>query len=413
MIKYVFHCRLLHFVILTCVLVFIAPALTQAGQYVIEDRLGITTSLPGIFGCLYNPNGGQTYYGDAGDGGQYMAFEAVLDTGSSGNILSATDATNLNIPITGESYFDVGIGGLEEFDVSEPTGLKLASMSIWDPEGLVDHTENPDNYPTSHGIYQFQNRKPETGSVLSIMGTPLLNQYVMHVMPNSTPYWSLITGINYLETELLSSLPSGLSSTGSELVLVHESGGVLHVPLNYQNFIEGSPPVSTSTNPLVDGVQVFHNGLSATGNWLFDTGAMLTIIGEDIAVRLGITTGVDPLAVIEIGGIGSATVTFYGYQVDSLTIPVIGEDELIFQDVMVFATNDMSLPAELPGVLGMNLFGQSYDPNDVWSMFDPTLSVFSDWYVVPAPVPEPGTFVLLAFGASIFLLRRIVRRRRA
>ncbi len=162
---------------------------------------------------------------------------------------------------------------------------------------------------------------------------------------------------------------------------------------------------------MVDGIQVVRDGQSTTNSWLFDTGAMITIIGEDIAVSLGISTGVDPLAVVEIGGIGSATVTFYGYQVDSLTIPMIGEDELIFQDVMVFATNDMSLPAGLPGVLGMNLFGQSYDPNDLWSMFDPTLSVFSDWYVVPAPVPEPGTFVLLAFGASIFLLRRIARRR--
>ena len=81
-------------------------------------------------------------------------------------------------------------------------------------------------------------------------------------------------------------------------------------------------------------------------------------------------------------------------------------DELIFKDITVFVPAG-DLPADLPGIFGMNLLNNSFSGVDDLASSQSDHDPFSDWYVIPgaAAVPEPGTLVLLAIGGSMFLLR--------
>lgn len=114
----------------------------------------------------------------------------------------------------------------------------------------------------------------------------------------------------------------------------------------------------------------------------------------------------------------------------------------------------LDVGAGIDGILGMNLFNTAkdmlYDPNDPagaslqltlsteprvfeqdlagltgsdsYTLFKSLSALYGEAFAsmfvrVPyipnvTPVPEPGTFALLAIGAAVFLLRRVVGRRR-
>jgi autotransporter-associated beta strand protein len=385
-----------------------APACAQAAQYFVDGRQSQTDYLPGTLAVLATPGtpanpSGTNYLSQAtdmwGDVQSYYSYAAVLDTGASGNVISAVEAQGRNLPTTGETYSDVGIGGTEWFNVSQPTQLKLASVNYG-----YNGAETLTNY-SSYGNYKFQLRQqdpvvniPDLGSdpiYVNVVGTPVINQHVMHAMPNASPFAYAMDAygaspVNYVPTELLASAPGNLNAANSQLVLVPTSGGALHVPLSYQNFITGAAPPSTSTNPTIPGVQVIDsrkpaNQQSAPSSWLFDSGAAVTMVGRDLATAIGINLSTEtPVATTTILGIGGDVRTINGYQVQELAIPVTGGDQLVFNNIVVFVPGTGDLPADLPGILGMNLLNKSFSGFDDWG--DPlnlTNSAFNDWYVVP------------------------------
>ena len=118
---------------------------------------------------------------------------------------------------TGETYADVGIGGTEWFNVSQPTQLKMAPVTVG-----YDGSENLANF-SSYGNYKFQIRQTDpvlTGTFLgddpvyvNVVGTPVLNQRVMHVTPNAPSFsYSFdalgMSPVEYVPTELLGSAPA-------------------------------------------------------------------------------------------------------------------------------------------------------------------------------------------------------------
>jgi len=393
-----------------------------AEQYTITGQGAMTLGLPGGFAGLVNPNTGAFYTADPYGLGPSFAFEVVLDTGASGCLLSQTIAGSemLNIPTTGETYSDVGIGGVEEFYVSQPTRLMLAPMSfsVYDVDNEIDNTENPAYY-SARGEYKFQIRQEDPVMfgmypvAINIVGTPVLNQYVMHVKPNSVPYSTLIPTIDYMETELLTAMPNDLP------------GGVFRVPLHYQDFVnDPNVPVSTGKNPVIPGVRVVDdrrgpNDQSAPSDWLFDTGGSLSIIGRNMATAIGIDLeNEDPVITQSVMGVGGDQRLLFGYQVDKLVIPLAGGNELVFQDVVLFVPEEGALPADLPGIFGMNMIGSSFSELDPVFGFplDFQESPFSDWYVNPGDgtwgelvlvIPEPGSWVLLWFAVAAFAIRRL------
>ena len=383
------------------------PGITAATEFVVWNRQAMSLDQPGAFVGLAS-TADVNYYGPdplVPDGGNVFSFAATLDTGASGCVVAAYMAQGRNLPTTGGTFSDVGIGGIEVFDVSQPTSVKMASVGIG-----AENSETPSLF-TSYGDYNLQVRQSDPQIDLgffydpvyiNVIGTPVLNMHVMHVQPNGQSFPYFVDGglfgigfcpVNYLETDLLASAPSSLNVCRSELALVRaDNGAVLHVPLVYQDFVANSPapPVSTSTNPMIPNVTLTRGSTPYTSDWLFDTGAAVTIVGRDMATSLGLLSQ-PVVAETQVIGIGGEMRTINGYQVDSLNIPQIDGTSLLFQDIVVFVPGEGDLPADLPGIFGMNLLNSSFSGTSLEGDYlDYTTSVFSDWYVVPPNVLLPG-----------------------
>ena len=178
------------------VLILVAPAFSQTIFDVSPQSQ--TDYLPGKFVVLAHP-GGNNYYANYNDDyfGQQSGYvyAAVLDTGSSGSVISALEAQGRGLSMTTDTYIDVGIGGTESFNVSSPTTVKLATVDsgavVVSPGGL-SVTEHVDMFSPFGTDYKLQVRGSDpiildgaAKVAINTLGTPLLNQYVMHV--NSGP----------------------------------------------------------------------------------------------------------------------------------------------------------------------------------------------------------------------------------
>jgi len=300
--------------------------------------------------------------------------------------------------------------------------------------GAIDdsYNEHLDKFNTSYGDYKLQVResdpKIDTGLgfdatiMINTIGTPILNQNVMHVRSGTAPFPYYmddvgIAPVNYVPTDVVSqsSLAGTLTAASSQLVLVPKVGGTasaVHVPLVYKDFIDynlnPTPAPSVATNPTIPNVSLVLGTKTEKSDWLFDSGSAITMMGRDQATSLGIDLSQPGVTSTTVLGIGGSMPTFQGYQIDKLVLSTADGNTLSFDDIIVFVPGPNEMPADLPGIFGMNLLDDAFQSMDAdtGEPIDLVSSAFSDWYVVPAAVPEPTTFVLLAVAASIFLIRR-------
>lgn len=162
--------------------------------------------------------------------------------------MSQTTASAFNVPTTGQTYQDVGIGGLETFDVSVPVRLMLAPSAVGETGADLQRNYN------AFGSYSFQVKQSDTvgGLIdipLDIAGTPVLQQHVLHVQPNITDFTNPSSLQDYARTELLAAMPGN--------ALPHQ--GVFTIPLRMTDFVDrtkGDPPVTVAKNPQIPGVQI-------------------------------------------------------------------------------------------------------------------------------------------------------------
>jgi hypothetical protein len=438
--------------VLVCLAILGWPALCPADTFSYDGRQALTTSVPGAFVGLSNSSGSvlwATSYDMFGNPSTYYSYVAVLDTGASASLLSAKEATARSLPPTGDLYDDVGIGGSETLYASNPMRLKLASVATGyaGSENQANFTVAPDT-TFRVGVRQtdpFITQDVGFGEPMQIhlytnvVGTPVINRYVMHVKPNGQSFphpideLSELLGepatvpVNFMETDLLSAAPAAIHANSGELVLIPTAGGLAkarHVPLTYTDFTNGTEPATMSTNPTITDVHISVGDLSSTDDWLFDTGATVTMVSRAVAIAAGIDLGSTPVAHTTVIGLGGATRTINGYYVDDLVVPLTGTDQLAFPGAVVFvpgADDPLGdLPAGLSGIFGMNLINDSFsnivaNESGGYTVYNQTPSAFNDWYVVPGAAvtaPEPGSLVLLTICAAAILLRRFVRRRR-
>ncbi len=374
-----------------------------ARQYDIYNVPETSSSFAGGYVALEDSNGDLYYHNS-----DYSSFEpspfsflAIYDTGASGMILGNAHATELGIPQTGETYSDEGIGGTETFDVSVPTGLRIA------PTSLVNATDNSwmsdPSYYDSYGSYKFQiSRRLD----IDVMGTPLLAHHIMRVNLDDWRDMSLVSGVTVAKTDLIDTMPTSFGAGKT----------ALPVQINMQDFVnDDSAPISYDRNPIIPNIQIIDDrnapdNQSSPKDWLFDTGAQLTMIGRNYATEIGIDLDNEtPVDSTEIGGVGG-NITIYGYRVDELVLPVIGGDELIFHDPIVFVPEEGALPADLTGIFGMNLLSGNLIQDDQGNMFiDPN---FAEWYFDPIDsnitfvIPLPSTILILIFGWCITITKR-------
>ena len=356
-------------------------------EVVMPAGLAQTHTMAGGFALLSDPD--PLYY-----------VPVWFDTGASGNLISYTVTSILGIPtIDGQTYEDVGIGGNETFDVSQPTEVLLVPSLKQPTYNDVAYADQMSSY-SSYGNFNLQLRQADKWLIeafighYNIIGTPVLNDYVMRVRPNSLVHQfdvPLLGGpypMLYMETALLDALPGPLPADRT-----------VHIPLEYRDFVLGDPPVippvSVADNPVIPGVTLVDGSLSGTAHdWLMDSGGMLTIISKPVALEIELDQRT-PDYTAQVGGIGG-TITLNGYEVDQLILPSTDETTLTFTDAVVYVidwSDPADLPAELPGIFGMNLLNKSIKNVNDGEFIDPFLLIldptqlddsgFDEWFVDP------------------------------
>src|SRR6185369_7663464 len=111
-------------------------------------------------------------------------------------------------------------------------------------------------------------------------------------------------------------------------------------------------------------VSAAHNaGSILNQQFIFDTGAQVTVISEEVAASVGYYTGgpspSTPEFYVEVSGVGGATEQVPGFYMNSLTVPMANAPPITWSRVPVIVLNLPDPTGEndyVAGVLGMNLF---------------------------------------------------------
>ncbi len=362
----------------------------------------LATELTGGYGAVANPSNGSVYNDGIGD----YSYAVILDSGSSGFLMSKTVTDTFGVPLQpGQTYTETGIGGSEDENVTEPLQSYYAPASDTNPDDT--------STMTAYGTYTFELRQsdPLEGFVYyDIIGTPIIQNQVMVVNPNQS-YNVVQDTLGFLTAE----------TTLQPTVPVLPSKGLYHVPVTWTNFVTGTPVPSEGLNPVVNGVTVRGpNDTDVANNWLFDSGAQFSIISPTYATQLGINLS-DWFTQIQGQGVGGSTVTFDGFHLTDIALPLSNGDRLVIDDPVVFVPEGTSLPAGLTGILGENLWMQATDGLDEFTGLptDTYAPLFSEWYldgpgsqlVLYDPnssyeVPEPAAFAMLGLGLPVLAARR-------
>lgn len=371
---------------------------------VIDGVQSVALDQPRIHAFFRYTPGGQPLVAE-GPGFQTFDVTAFLDTGSSGMLLSKETAEALGIgnaiydgdPVI---FSDVGVGGMENFHVSDQVYAALASF----PNDLVDDLDTYASvYTQTYGPIRTQVAEQDADELLGpldILGMPLLVNKVMVMDPKP------VEEIDYLHTFVYDpGTPFKPDTQDSDPGIPTTN---LHVPLTFADFsrftlvtpadapgpslasnpfIGPDPTLKLLPNPPVDSsppVVIGNGGFTSSGSFLFDTGAAASFISVQQAENVRVhykedTYGTDepvlvddngvPIAnqfVIPIGGVGG-TLNAAGFFLDSLTLPTVEGQPITFKNAPVLVV-DISVEdpetgqiITLDGDIGMNYLVASAD----------------------------------------------------
>lgn len=297
------------------------------GDFNIDGVFEAAFDLPRILFLLKrDPNGPPLEYE-----GNFELNWAFLDTGASGILLSLETVGYLEISVDPNAqYADVGVMGVEFFDVSEPLYIG------------TDDFDDPDPYDPNHyllsGPWRFQvNRHPAPPPLyepLDVLGVP--------VMAGKTVILNA-DGPNYLEY-----FSADIKEPNDPTIPAVD----FNVPLRFEKYItpkdpNNIPPLPVlAYNPVIDNIVAEYDGNSVTGSWLLDTGATISLMSGPQAAVLGLTEPngnplIPPDFIIQITGVGEEAndVNIPGFQIDNLIIPTLNGYNLVFNNARIGVYN--------------------------------------------------------------------------
>jgi hypothetical protein len=292
------------------------------------------------------------------DGGQPVIFDAFVDTGASGFVISNLHVTGdggvgtfgfTSAELLGE-HDELGVAGTESGWVTAPFGFRMLNGSPG--AGSAANLDEFADYG-EHGLWVRQDSGIGelflfVADPLNIAGTPAICGRAMVMDP--TP----LANQERMRTHLL--------GPGEALPPTNVT-----LPVRLHNFSAGAPnTLSTEANPLLEGVALTHAAggqtHEATGlELLLDTGAAGSALSLDVAKDLHLVPGdctsvQDYLdryhtgATTVVGGIGG-TATVPIVCVDELRVAAEEGFDLAWQNVEVMLLD----VAGLEGIFGMNL----------------------------------------------------------
>jgi len=332
------------------IFVFTGSAQADPNDLNFDGVLAYAMDLPRIlFLMKREPNGGPLLYE-----GNFAVNWAFLDTGASGLLLSkeTTDYLEIEIDPNGE-YIDVGVGGFEAFDVSEPLYFATYLYDLWDP-----NIDIPENYLYSGGPWRTQVKKyyagPWPDEPIDLMGIPVMAGKTVVFYPSPT------NDIDLFVAEIKE--PNDTAIPAADF----------NIPLRFEKYINPglteefhTPPLpALAYNPVIDNVVMEYGNESTTATLLLDTGATISLMSTARAADLGLTDEygtpiVPPDFNTAIGGIGGI-VEIDGYEIDNLILPTLNGYNLVYNNARIFV-HDISIIDEdtgefitLDGIFGSN-----------------------------------------------------------
>src|SRR3989339_82623 len=361
------------------VFVFTLPGFLCAEDLVVDGTFEANIDLPKVWFIIKrDPNGpALEVYDEWFDEYYFVPNYGYLDTGASGILLSLETAQALQInndPCA--VYIDVGVGGDEYFDVSEPLYLGVADYNMADPCDQSDYSLLEQ--------WQFQVSQREADLLIGpidLIGIPAMAGKVVVFdtgVTNSLMDLGDINDIWEINDISLGEFAANIIEPDNPNIPQVD----FEIPLIFENFLstdnpENIPPLPVGAyNPLIKNVTVEYNGVSVTGNWLLDTGAAASIMNSDTAYRFGLINDsgeplITPDYTLLIGGVGG-TAEIPGYILNKLSIPTMSGFNLVYaspriavHDIAVydFKTEEWIV---LDGIFGDNFLTLSTKIEDGW-----------------------------------------------
>ena len=295
---------------------------------------------------------------------------AIVDTGASVITFShfdqflfklGNDPIPIKVPNGAEAH---GIGGTLIGDVSEPgtmqvDGLHVASLTFdkWGfPEFQFAFDENS---AILDGVQVMVGNRENSPFLPTVAGTPML-------LPSDRNPDGLALRIDtqgYLLdfSELLPGVVIPVPdvryvSPASSLTKTDKSIDPIVIPIELLGTTNHPNPgnqVTEAPNPTILGIDLREGAAEVQDQtFLFDTGAMLSVISTQAAVELGLDLA-NPEFEIDVMGAAGTAVEVGGYLIDELRVPLASGAELIYQNVPVFVLDVAE--GIVDGLFGTNL----------------------------------------------------------
>lgn len=367
---------------------------------------------PQIHAAISRPGSTQPLSASDGFGGTTFDVQAFLDTGTSGFVLSQETAQGLGInseQVNGQNatYYDFGVVGAEDFNISEPLNISLAPFQ---PNADVD---NPSDWQTVYNqtvgpIRTEVNRYPADDLIgpLDIIGMPSMQNKVVVMDP--TPVDTMADNMHTFVYNPGTPFHPDTTDTDPGIPMVNnyvklsygdfsrftetDPAGAQPPTLAMNPFIGPNPVNQLETNPPPDNtppISLSWGGLSTTGSFLFDTGSAASFISTNLAGKVGVQyvpgtyntsspqledSNGNPIPnqfQMAIGGLGGSSVNVAGFFLDSMTLQTTSGTPIEFAGAPVLVA-DISVAdpntgqvLTLDGDFGMNYLvaSTSIDPN--------------------------------------------------
>ncbi len=296
---------------------------------------------------------------------------ALLDTGAATHILTSQATAGFNIDAEGfdGTNFQAigGATGIIDLRINDPLGVFVGGMGVRTGDGANLTMD----FPFLHGQTNIATLSaPAEWTLPNIIGLPMAAQHGIRIR-NSDPQIFELKGRTVRTPDIeFFELGQGANQgiTRRVPLLLKPGVGFIQGPLYIQNldfstldFHENplSPTIVENGGlfvevDLADGTHTLNDS-----EFLFDTGASLTVVSEQTAVRLGFDPILDdPDFELSVEGSGGVTAGIPGFFVDELRLDSIG-GSFVMHNVPI-AVLDVTNPNDpgnvVPGILGTNVF---------------------------------------------------------
>ncbi len=287
-------------VVLICIAALVLSASGSAWAVDIQGIREGSTDLPFVNMMLQPAAGGDPYGFEVFPGYTYFNIGAILDTGTSGIVVTGDEAFAFDVPLEdNDTFFDTAVGGLSPYWVTAPINIGLAPSNSLTAGDISQ-------YQTAYTIALSsvrveagpQNPDPEQFQ-FDVAGMPVLAGKTMVLDVRGAN-----AGTDYLRTYVYGPGAPAFNGSDTDPGIPTTSH---HVATSYADFSSftsvdplGAPPPALAHNPFIGanpldpsppansppGVSVSYGGLHASGSFLFDSGDQVAFISSNIASQL-------------------------------------------------------------------------------------------------------------------------------